>query len=309
MLARTTFLKRIDHAIAAVHRARHSGIDATFDVYGVADEAQESLEKLIADLDVRDAIALRGYDPRAKQRFEEASFTLLTSEYEGQGLVLLESMAAGCIPIAYNIKYGPEDIITDGVNGYLVPDGDINAMARCITALQTMDEAELRRMRKAATQRAKDFSPERITKLWGKALTQVLEDKSPPAEVEGRAELSAILIEGSEMNLRVTLHGDAALKPDWALLSWTERDGRRFGRLPARLEGSNGKTQVVSSAHADDFAAVNRGHIDFWIDLRVDGNPCQLRIKGAKNLEPQVFAFMEVYPTKFGSLSLRFTES
>lgn len=309
MLARTTFLKRIDHAIAAVHRARNLGTDATFDVYGVADEAQESLERLIADLEVREAIALRGYDPRAKQRFEEASFTLLTSEYEGQPLVLLESMAAGCIPISYNIKYGPADIITDGVNGYLVPEGDINAMARRIIALQTMDEAELRRMRKAATQRAKDFSPEKITKLWGKALTQVLEDKSPPAEVEGRAELSAILIESSEMNLRVTLHGEAALKPDWALLSWTERGGRRFGRLPARLEESNGKTQVVSSAHADDFAAVNRGHIDFWIDLRVDGNPCQLRIKGAKNLEPQVFASMEVYPTKFGSLSLRFTES
>src|SRR5699024_10305556 len=97
MLARTTFLKRIDHAITAVHRARLSGTDATLDIYGVADEAQESLETLIQGLNTADSIALRGYDPRARQRFEDSSFTLLTSEYEGQGLVLLESMAAGCI--------------------------------------------------------------------------------------------------------------------------------------------------------------------------------------------------------------------
>src|SRR5699024_11936079 len=103
-----------------VHRARLAGTGATADIYGVADESQESLQTLIQGLNTADSIALRGYDPRARQRFEDSSFTLLTSEYEGQGLVLLESMAAGCIPIAYDIKYGPADIITDGVDGFLV---------------------------------------------------------------------------------------------------------------------------------------------------------------------------------------------
>ena len=306
MLARTTFLKRIDHAITAVHSARQAGTDATLDIYGVADEAQESLETLVADLDTHGAIALRGFDPRAKQKFEQASFTLLTSEYEGQPLVLLESMAAGCIPISYNIKYGPADIITDGVDGFLVPDGDIDAMARRIKDLHNMDEQKLMQMRQAAIRRVSDFSPEKITQLWGAALTRAVSNKQRPAEVNGNARLSSIRIESRQISIGVTLSGAAASDPDWALLRWTERKGGRFGRLPARIEQVNGETQVVTTAHTDDFAAVDHGHIDFWIDLRVAGHPCRLRIKGAGEVEPQLLGHLEVYPTRFGSLSLRF---
>lgn len=306
MLARTTFLKRIDHAISAVHRVQQSGTDVTFEIYGVADEAQESLESLVADLDVSDNIALKGYDPRAKQKFEEASFTLLTSKYEGQPLVLLESMAAGCIPIAYDIKYGPADIITPGVDGFLVPDGDVDALAQCIKDLVSMEDQELMRMRAAAVQRAKDFSADKITRLWGAALARVIADKTVPAEVEGRVELAEIRVSGNEMHLRVTLTNEAADSPDWALLSWTERKGQCFGRLPARIERVEGRTQIVASAHIDDFAAVDHGFIDFWIDLRVHGNPCQIRIKGAKDLTPQPLGHAEIYGTQFGSLSIRF---
>ncbi len=306
MLARTTFLKRIDHAITAVHRARQSGTDATLDIYGVADEAQESLEALVEDLDTNGAIALRGFDPRAKQKFEKASFTLLTSEYEGQPLVLLESMAAGCIPISYNIKYGPADIITDGVDGFLVPDGDIDAMARRIKDIHTMDDQKLMQMRQAAIRRVSDFSPEKITQLWGAALTRAVANKQRPAEIDGNARLSSISVTGRVLSLQVILIGDALYSPDWALLTWTERKGGRFGRLPARLEQINGETHVVTTAHADDFAAVDHGHIDFWVDLRVAGHPCRLRIKGADDVEPHRLGHLELYPTRFGSLSIRF---
>lgn len=306
MLARTTFLKRIDHAISAVHRVQQTGTAATFEIYGVADEAQESLESLVADVDVGGKIALKGYDPRARQKFEEASFTLLTSEYEGQPLVLLESMAAGCIPIAYDIKYGPADIITPGVNGFLVPDGDIDALARCINNLISMEDQALMRMRAAAVQRSKDFSPEKITRLWGTALTRAVADKTVPVDVEGRAELVDIRVSGDEIHLRVTLSKEAADSPDWALLSWTERKGLRFGRLPARIELVEGRTQIVASAHIDDFAAVDHGFIDLWIDLRVHGNPCQFRVKGANNVTPQPLGHAEVYGTRYGSLSIRF---
>lgn len=306
MLARTTFLKRIDHAITAVHRAQQAGVDATFDIYGVADEAQESLEVLIDELSTRDTIRLRGFDPRAKKKFEESSFTLLTSEYEGQPLVLLESMAVGCIPIAYNIKYGPADIITHGVNGFLVPPGDIDTMAKCIGNLQSMDERELLQIRKAAIKRAQDFSPEKIISMWGKTLTQVMANKLPPREIEGKANLVDLFVEGNELHLKVKISGEAAKNPTWALLRWTERNGKRFGRLPAQGEQTAGQFLVTASAHADDFASLDRGIIDFWIDLRVDGHSCSLRIKGAQELEPTAFAPAEVYPTKFGSLSIRY---
>src|SRR5690606_40760689 len=134
-----------------------------------------------------------------------------------------------------------------------------------------MDEQTLMQMRQAAIRRVSDFSPEKITQLWGAALHRAVSNKQRPGEVDGKARLSSVRIEDGEMALRVVPSGDAASGPDWALLSWTERKGGRFGRLPARLEQVGGETQVVTMAHADDFAAVDHGHIDFWIDLRVAG--------------------------------------
>lgn len=306
MLARTTFLKRIDHAITAVHKAQQTGVDATFDIYGVADEAQESLEALISEIDVDDTIRLRGFDPRAKSKFEESSFTLLTSEYEGQPLVLLECMAVGCIPIAYDIKYGPADIITHGVNGFLVPPGDVDTMAKCIGALHSMAEPELLQIRKAAIKRALDFSPEKITRMWGRVLNQLVDNKVPPRQVEGKAQLVDLVVDGNEMQLTVKITGDAAKNPTWSLLTWTERNGKRFGRLPAHGEEVEGQFMVTASALAGDFASIDRGFVDLWIDLRTDGQPCRLRIKGAQELEPTKFALAELYSTKFGSLSIRY---
>ena len=48
--------------------------------------------------------------------FSKASFSLLTSSAEGLPGVLIESMGRGCIPISYDLPYGPSDIITHGVD-------------------------------------------------------------------------------------------------------------------------------------------------------------------------------------------------
>ena len=59
-------------------------------------------------------------------------YILLTSLYEGFALVIQESIANGTPVISYDIKYGPRDMIQDGVNGYLVEDGNIDQLAECI---------------------------------------------------------------------------------------------------------------------------------------------------------------------------------
>lgn len=178
MLARLTHQKRIHHAIEAVRHARESGASVSLDVYGVVDEAEEFLTEVINQYGLNDAVALRGYDPQAKEKFETASFTLLTSEYEGQPLVLLEAMSVGCIPIAYDLEYGPSDIITDGLNGFLIPAGDIEALVDRILSLGSMSDREVQAMRKAAVRRARDFMPRVITKRWGVMLSKALRSKS-----------------------------------------------------------------------------------------------------------------------------------
>ena len=116
------------------------------------------LTDLITDLDLADRARLHGHVTGAKTAFHSSSFSLLTSRYEGQGLVILESMSAGCIPISYAVDYGPADIIDHGVNGFIVPVGDVDALARSIRQLLDMPEEEVQAMRRNAIDRAADFS-------------------------------------------------------------------------------------------------------------------------------------------------------
>lgn len=169
--------KRMDHAIRAVAQARQdSGVDFTLDIYGQGAE-QAALSRLIKSSGLQKSVALRGYSMDARREFERASFTLLTSKLEGQGLVLIEAMSAGCIPISYDVPYGPADIIQDGVNGFLVEAGDMSAMAERIRRLSTMGEAELKAMRLAAVARAHTFNDGMVVAAWGAAMRDGIERK------------------------------------------------------------------------------------------------------------------------------------
>lgn len=169
--------KRLDHAIRAVVEARKSsGLDFKLQIYGQGSE-KASLLKLIESSGVAGHVALRGYSMEARQQFEAASFTLLTSKLEGQGLVLIEAMSAGCIPISYDVPYGPADIIEDGVNGFLVEAGDVSAMAEKIFQLSTMDAEDLKSMRRAAVARAHAFNDQTVVKEWGTAMRAAVDRK------------------------------------------------------------------------------------------------------------------------------------
>ena len=65
----------------------------------------------------------------------ESDVFVLTSDFEGLPLSLLEAMAAGCVPVVYDIKSGVRDAIENGANGFLVPHGDVIALARIIADL------------------------------------------------------------------------------------------------------------------------------------------------------------------------------
>jgi D-inositol-3-phosphate glycosyltransferase len=80
--------------------------------------------------------------------YQSASVFVLPSDEEGLGLVILEAMACG-IPVISTRSGGPEGIITDGVDGYLVGLDDEKAMADTLARLLT-DETLNERMGEAA---------------------------------------------------------------------------------------------------------------------------------------------------------------
>ncbi|GAA5149532.1 hypothetical protein GCM10025768_12900 [Microbacterium pseudoresistens] len=176
VIASLTARKRVEHAAQAVAVAASRSNAVRLDVYGEG-EQESALRARIAKDEAEDRIALHGFRTDARERFTEADFSLLTSTSEGLPLVLAESMAAGCIPIAYDIPYGPSDVIRDGIDGFVVPAGDVAAIADRILALQQMPQAQVAAMRHRARVRAAMFADRTVTRVWGRELGAALDAK------------------------------------------------------------------------------------------------------------------------------------
>lgn len=160
VLASLISRKRVEDAITVVTEVR----GARLDVYGGGPE-RASLEMRAGD-----RITFHGHVAGAAEHLERHSFLLVTSRSEGSPLAIMEAMAAGCIPIAYDIPYGPADLIDDGVTGFIVPDGSVGALAASVRTLLTMPERRVKRMRKAARSRAQSFREQAVLDIWEREL-------------------------------------------------------------------------------------------------------------------------------------------
>ena len=105
-----------------------------------------------------------GYAEDVEEKYLEASIFALSSRYEGFGLVLIEAQAKGLPCISFNCKEGPREIIDNGVNGFLIEEGNIDQYAEKL--LMLMGDLELR---KAFSEKAsKDFGKYDIANIMDK---------------------------------------------------------------------------------------------------------------------------------------------
>ena len=91
--------------------------------------------------------------------YQNASMFVLASDEEGFGVVILEAMACG-IPVVSTRSGGPDDIITDGDDGFLVPLDDASALARRIEELHLNESLNRAMGRRARVTIERRFSEE-----------------------------------------------------------------------------------------------------------------------------------------------------
>lgn len=103
--------------------------------------------------------------------YEESSILLLTSGAEGWGLSLTEALQNGVVPVVMNSSPVYADIIENGYNGYLCPNGNVKAFARRIAAL-VENPLQIRTMQKNALASAKKFSIDKTISLWETLITK-----------------------------------------------------------------------------------------------------------------------------------------
>lgn len=129
MLSRLSKEKRILDGIEAFKvLVLDNKVDARLTIVGSGPEKENIVSK-INELGLKDIVQMVGWEDDAVLRFKKADIYLLTSEYEGYGMTLIEAGASGCAVVTTKVGIAKTDIFKDGYNSYVCEVGDINAIA------------------------------------------------------------------------------------------------------------------------------------------------------------------------------------
>ena len=129
-------------------------------------DCRESLQGQIDEAGLGGRVSLPGRVGNVGQWYEQSDLYVLSSRVEGLSNTLLEAMASGLAPVAFDCETGPREIVRSGIDGVLVrPDGDVEALAAHLSDLMGNPDK-----RKAYARRAVDvldrFSTARVMALW-----------------------------------------------------------------------------------------------------------------------------------------------
>lgn len=138
--------------------------DWQLDIFGQG-EWHDMLQQMIVEKNLSQTAYLNRPTNAIWDEYSRSSVLVMSSNYEGFGMVLVEAMACSVPVVAFACQCGPKDIIQDGINGLLVKDGDIEGLANAMMRLMENEE-ERKAMGRNARQVTETYSEEKVMKIW-----------------------------------------------------------------------------------------------------------------------------------------------
>lgn len=133
---------------------------------------KEILQRTIVNLGLNEYVIMHKAEKDFSSILARNSFFVLSSIYEGFGLVLIEAMECGLPCVSFDCPYGPDDIIKDKEDGLLVDYMDVEALADAICWMIEHEE-ERKAMGCKAKENVKRFSPDAVMSQWDKLFNEL----------------------------------------------------------------------------------------------------------------------------------------
>jgi len=247
-------IKRFDLLIDAFSRVAPKHPDWTLRIYGDGSELP-ALRRQVERLGLSDAVLLMGPHPRIEEAWALGSFAAVTSARESFGMTIVEAMRAGLPVLSTACPLGPPEIIRDGVDGLLVANGDVAAVADGLDRMMGDDAARTRMARNALHGSAR-FDPETIARRHEELFHELAGRPLPPASPPPPASATAV-----ECTAAASATGSATL---------------RFARPPHRVLLRAGSAETALAVEEDGTVTVDpedpRLSPGAWSVHRVDGD-------------------------------------
>ena len=156
--------KGFDILIKAFGMSSHSGW--TLQIAGAG--APKDIEKytlLAEECGVKDEVVFLGYIVNPIQIYRDAEIFVLSSRYEGFGLVLIEAMSQGCACIACDYGGRQKEIVGSEDNALCCETENVEALAVAMNKLMSDDNLR-HKLQVNAIERSKAFTNEKIMERW-----------------------------------------------------------------------------------------------------------------------------------------------
>lgn len=141
------YIKGFDMLVDVADIVLNKHKDWTWEVYGdydlKDDYARKLLEK-VKEYGIEDRLLFRGETKYVSTQYESSAVYVMTSRMEGLPMVLLEAKSYKLPIVSFDIETGPDEIVEDGVNGYLIKPYDTDEMAKKICELIENDDLRKR---------------------------------------------------------------------------------------------------------------------------------------------------------------------
>lgn len=132
----------------------------------------DGLKRQAQDLGISSQVVFEGAVSNMEEAYRESSIYVMTSHFEGLPMVLLEAQASGLPIVSYACPSGPKDIVTDGVDGYLVPPYDHKVFQERLQTLMSNEDLRVQ-MGKAAVLASQRYDKTSIMERWVNLFTEL----------------------------------------------------------------------------------------------------------------------------------------